>query len=306
MRKFYLEGGVSGAVYNADDNHWDLIGKVMRMYIVSNPLHATEFAPVTQMEAEILRMCVKLYKGNSESCGLLTSGGTESIILSVLSYREQAKAERGVKHPNIVISHTVHAAFAKACYYFNIEYREVHQTSDCKFNLQGVSKLIDSNTICLVASAPDYAFGNFDPVPEIAALALKHGIGCHVDSCLGSFVNLFAERAGFRLPCKFDFTVPGVTTISSDPHKYGYAPKGVSVALFKNPELRNYSFFNITTWTGGMYGTPTIAGSRPGNVIAGTWAAMMSIGQEQYVTNSRKILSACHNTKKELAKMSNI
>jgi len=132
----------------------------------------------------------------------------------------------------------------------------------------------------LVASAPEYAFGNFDPVPEIAALAAKHGIGCHVDSCLGSFVNIFAGKAGFKLPCKFDFTVPGVTSISSDPHKYGYAPKGVSVALFKNQELRAYSFFSISTWTGGLYGTPTIAGSRPGNIIAGTWAALMSIGEE--------------------------
>lgn len=117
------------------------------------------------MEAEIIRICVDLYKGNSNSCGLLTSGGTESIILSVLAYREKAKAERGVKKPNIVVSHTVHAAFAKACFYFNIEFREVHQTKDCKFNLYEVSKLIDSNTICLVASAPEYAFGNFDPVP---------------------------------------------------------------------------------------------------------------------------------------------
>ena len=143
-----------------------------------------------------------------------------------------------------------------------------------------MKKQIDRNTIMLVASCPEYAHGNFDPITEIAAIAQQRGIGCHSDCCLGSFVNPFAEEAGFKLPFKFDFRIPGVTTISCDPHKYAYGPKGMSVLMFRTKELRRHMLFATPDWNGGMYGTASVAGSRPGNIIAGTWAALMKIGRE--------------------------
>jgi sphinganine-1-phosphate aldolase len=133
----------------------------------------------------------------------------------------------------------------------------------------------------LVCSAPEYPFGNYDPVIEIAALASKNLIGCHVDSCIG-FVNAFAEKAGYKIPLN-DFRVPGVTSISVDTHKFAFGPKGYSVLLFRNASLRDYQFFNCMDWNGGFYATPSMAGSRPGNIIAGTWAAMMSFGQKKYI-----------------------
>jgi sphinganine-1-phosphate aldolase len=126
-----------------------------------------------------------------------------------------------------------------------------------------------------VASAPDYAYGSFDPVPEIAALALEYGTNCHSDCCLGSYINPFTEAAGFKIPYQYDFKVEGVTSLSCDPHKFCYGPKGTSIIMFRTKELRRHSFLAVTTWTGGMYITPTIAGSRAGSVIAGNWAALM-------------------------------
>jgi len=152
----------------------------------------------------------------------------------------------------------------------------------------------------VVASGPDYPYGNFDPTPEIAALAKKWGIGCHSDCCLGSFINPFAEKAGFKQTHYVDFRIPGVTSISVDPHKYGLGPKGVSVCLFRDSALRSHQFFATMSWNGGFYGTPVMAGSRPGNVVAGTWAAMMKIGESGYFENAKLILTACSKLRKAI------
>lgn len=161
--------------------------------------------------------------------------------------------------------------------------------------------MIDSNTVCLVSSGPEYPFGNFDPLPEIAALAQSYGIGCHYDSCIG-FINCFAEEAGFKLPYMSDFRVIGVTTISVDTHKYGFGPKGYSLCLFRSVELRDYQFFTHMNWNGGFYTTPSMAGSRPGSTIAGTWAALCKIGRKQYVEHAKLIFGAQKNIIEALKK----
>ena len=279
--KFYAAGGnISGAVYNNDKTHWEFLSDAMKPVLMSNPLHINEFYYSNTMEAEIIRWTLDLYKGGPETCGIVTSGGTESIILCMLAYREQAKAERGVTKPNIVMSETAHCAFDKAGMYFQIECRRVPLTKDFEADFEQFKKNIDSNTICLVTSCPEYAFGNYDPTEKIAALAQSYGIGCHSDCCLGSYVNPFIEELGYKLKYKFDFTVPGVTSISCDPHKYAYGPKGCSIAMFRSKRLREYQFYCNTTWNGGIYATTCIAGSRPGAVIVGTWASMRELGRK--------------------------
>ena len=181
-------------------------------------------------------------------------------------------------HPNIVCSETAHCAFDKSGFYLGIEIRKVPITKDFCADLQGFKRLIDSNTICLVASAPEYAFGNYDPVEEIAALAASYGIGCHSDCCLGSYVNPFIVELGFKLAYNYDFAVPGVTSISCDPHKYAYGPKGCSILMFREKSVREYQFFVSTDWNGGIYTTISVAGSRSGAIIAGTWASMLKHG----------------------------
>lgn len=139
---------------------------------------------------------------------------------------------------------------------------------------------VDSNTVLIVASCPEYAFGKFDPVDLIAAIAREKGIGCHLDCCLGGFINVFTEEAGYKLPYISDFRVEGVTSISTDPHKFCYGPKGASLILFHHRRLRRGTFFAVSEWQGGLYLTPTLAGSRSGAVIAGTWAAIMKQGRD--------------------------
>ncbi len=141
--------------------------------------------------------------------------------------------------------------------------------------MQALRDRIDSNTVCVVASCPEYAFGKFDPVNIISSIAIEKDIGCHLDCCLGGFVNVFSQDAGFKQPYIADFRVQGVTTISTDPHKFCFGPKGSSLLLFSNKLLRRGTFFALSEWNGGMYLTPTLLGSRSGSIIAGTWAALM-------------------------------
>lgn len=252
-RKFYTDGGnLSGGVYVADNDHWDFIADIMKATIVSNPLHIDEFIYSTQMEAEIIRWTLNLYHGGpmwgNEACGVVTSGGTESILLAMLAYREKAKRERGVTEPNIVCSETAHCAVDKACFYFNIELRKIAVTEDLRADHKGIEKAIDSNTICLFASAPEYAFGTYDNVEKMAKMAMDHGIGCHSDCCLGSYVNPFMEKLGYKCETLVDFRVQGVTSISCDPHKYAYGPKGCSISMFREKSLREYQLYCNTHW----------------------------------------------------------
>lgn len=274
--KLYTTGaGMSGGIYTADMAHWAFIAKVMGQTIISNPLHIDEFIDVTRCEAEIIRWTLNLFNGDKEACGVITSGGTESIMLCILAYREQAKFQRGVSKPNIVGSELIHPAFLKACFYFGIEVRLARIKDDFTLDLKHYSSLIDSNTICLVSNSPDFPYGNYDNTPKIAKLAQSWGIGCHSDCCLGSFVNVCAVKLGYNVPFEYDFKVPGVTSISCDPHKYAYGPKGCSVAMFRSKELREFQLFVGTKWQGGIYATTCVAGSRPGNIVIGTWASML-------------------------------
>lgn len=276
------KGNLAGGVYRKGDDHWNFISECIRLSIVSNPLYSADFAYVGQMEAEIIRWTLNLYKGDKETCGVCTAGGTESICLAMLAYREKGLKEKGITKPNIVMSETAHPAHDKASHFFNIEVRKIKMTSDFKANLEGMKAATNNNTIAIIASCPEYAFGNYDPVNDIAAFALSKGIGCHADCCLGSYVNPFIAELGYKLPYQFDFKVPGVTSISADPHKYAGGPKGCSIVMFKTKELRNYQFFVCADWTGGLYATTSLAGARSGATIAGNWASMAKYGKDGF------------------------
>jgi sphinganine-1-phosphate aldolase len=229
--------------------------------------------------------------------GTTTSGGTESILLSVLSARNKAYIERSVTNPELIVPSTAHAAFHKAASYFKIKIHAVPcPAPSYRVSIPRVRRLINPNTIMLVGSAPNYPHGIVDDIPALSRLAVSRngGIPLHVDCCLGSFLLPFLSSAGFPSPCAetggFDFNVPGVTSISVDTHKYGFAPKGNSVILYRNQHLRQYQYFICPDWSGGVYGSPSMAGSRPGALIAGCWASMMSVGEAGYIDSCHKIV----------------
>ncbi len=188
-------------------------------------------------------------------CGVVTSGGSESLITALYTYREQAARERGVTRPNVVIPTTAHVALDKGAHWLGIEMRHAPLTDAYVVDVEAMADLIDENTIAIVGSAANYAHGLIDPIPALGRLALERGIGLHVDGCLGGFLLPWIEANGVDVPL-WDFRVPGVTSISADTHKYGYALKGTSTLIYRTKALRAYQWFTYPDWPGGLYLSP--------------------------------------------------
>ncbi|KAK2464343.1 hypothetical protein APHAL10511_003800 [Amanita phalloides] len=295
----WRQGRVSGAVYHGGKDLEDIIVAVYRRYCVSNPLHPDMFPAVRKMEAEIVAMCLQLYN-NPTGAGLMTSGGTESIIMAIKTYREWAREVKGITEPEIVIPETAHAAFDKGASYLKIKAHLIPvDRSTRRVDIKRAKRAINPNTILVVGSCINFPDGNQDDITALAQLALKYKIGLHVDCCLGSFIVPYLEKAGlangdskgrYKLE-PFDFRVNGVTSISCDTHKYGFAPKGTSVIMYRDAELRKYQYYINPTWTGGVYASPSLSGSRPGALIAGAWAVMQYMGSTGYLESCRSIVT---------------
>ena len=214
-------------------------------------------------------MAAWMVHGDSNTSGALTSGGTESILMAVKCYRELAKHKKSyITRPNMIVPQTIHPAFEKAAHYFCVDI--IHIPVDpvtFRVDMRLVEAAINRNTILLVGSAPQYCHGVVDPIEELAALALRKDLPLHVDACFGGFMLPWLEKIGKKVPL-WDFRVNGVTSISADIHKYGYSSKGASCLLYKTQLLRRYQYFAYSLWPGGLFGSPSLAGSRPGGMIA--------------------------------------
>lgn len=211
--------------------------------------------------------------------------------MAVKTHRDWARKTKGIEQPELIKPASAHAAFDKACHYLGVKMVEVpFDGKTFKVDLKAVQKAMNRNTIMLVGSAISYPHGVIDDIEELSKLALKRGCGLHVDCCLGSFVVPFLNEAGY--PTRpFDFSLKGVTSISCDTHKFGFAPKGSSVVMYRNSQLRHFQYFVSSDWSGGIYATPAVAGSRPGALIAGTWAVMMHMGKSGYLKACKEIMT---------------
>lgn len=296
-RPHWAEGNASGAVYRGDAEHLDFQNQVYARCAQSNPLHTDIWPSASKFEAEVVAMCARLLGAPSiepreEServSGTVTSGGTESIILAMKAYRDLAWSSHRRARRQILAPESAHAAFDKAAQLLGLELVRVPVGSDYRADLGSMRRAIGPQTLVVVASAPCFPHGVVDPVTEIAKLATEHDVGLHVDACLGGFVLPFARDLGFAVP-EFDFRVPGVTSMSIDTHKYGYAAKGTSVILYRGAELCRQQYFVSTEWSGGLYFSPTLAGSRPGGLSAACWASLVSVGRDGYLACTRRIL----------------
>jgi glutamate/tyrosine decarboxylase-like PLP-dependent enzyme len=285
--RMWETGKCSGTMYCGDHEHYEFMGRAFELFAHVNALQRDMCPSMTKFEGEIIAMALDLLNGGaitgSEPAGLVTSGGSGSILHAVLAYREHAHDTRGITQPNFIKPETAHPAFDKACHLLGVECRRI--AVDPKTTLADVdamARAIDDNTIAMVGSACNYGYGTIDPISSLSDLALERGIGLHVDGCLGGFILPFGQQLGYDIPI-FDFRIPGVTTISADTHKYGYGFKGTSVLAFRDKAIRNSQYFFMTDWSGGKYASPGIEGSRSGGMLAATWAAMMSFGREGYL-----------------------
>src|ERR1700674_3580071 len=280
-------GHVSGSIYHGGHDHYAFLTEAFRLFAHANVLQRDMYPSATKLEAEIVAMTASMLNAE-EPCGVVTFGGTESLINPMLVYRDRGRAEKGITEPEVIIPVTAHVALEKAGHLLGIKVLKAPLTSEWLVDVDWVRDHVTKNTVALVGSAANYAHGLIDPIDKLSQLALEHDLGLHVDGCLGGFILPWGERLGYDIPT-FDFRVPGVTSISADTHKYGYALKGTSVLLYRNSNLRKYQYFNFPEWPGGIYFSPGLPGSRSGGVVAATWAAMVSLGEQGYLDIAQRI-----------------
>jgi glutamate/tyrosine decarboxylase-like PLP-dependent enzyme len=283
-------GRVSGSIYHGDHDHYRFLTEAFRLFAHANVLQRDMYPSATKLEAEIVAMTAGMLHGDAapDACGVVTFGGTESLINPLLAYRDRARAERGIDRPEVIVPITAHPALDKGAHLLGIELVKAPLRGDWVVDVDWVRAHVNANTIALVGSAANYAHGLIDPIVDLSEIALEHDLGLHVDGCLGGFILPWGERLGYDIP-PFDFRLPGVTSISADTHKYGYALKGTSVLLYRSPGLRRYQYFKQPDWPGGIYFSPGLSGSRSGGIVAATWAAMVSLGERGYLEVADRI-----------------
>jgi sphinganine-1-phosphate aldolase len=284
-------GRVFSLVYSAGDEVHELLQDALSLYSAENGLNVLAFPSIGTMQHDIVSNTATLLGADEPESGggvegYLTSGGTESLLQAVKTARDVARKERGIQRPQVVAAESAHAAFTKAADYFDVELVRVPVGPDFRVDVDALADACTDDTIMVVGSAPTYPQGVVDPIADIAALALERGILCHVDACMGGFLLPFLTQLG-RFDEPFDFRVPGVTSISADVHKYGYASKGVSVILYRTHALARHQVFVTSDWLGGFYASTAMAGTRPAGPIAAAWAALMHIGLDGYLQLTR-------------------
>ncbi len=286
----WKNGRTWSLVYHAGEKHTQQLLDVYKIFFAANGLSPAAFPSLGRFEKEVVKIMAGLLGGGDQAAGTMTSGGTESILLAVKAHRDWFRKKNSkLRRVQIVIPASAHPAFYKAAHYFDLEPVTVDLNSAFRLEANEVANAITKNTALIVASAPSYPYGMVDPIGELGALAQRRKIGLHVDACLGGAFLPFMKKLGHAVP-KFDFSVPGVTSISADLHKYGFATKGTSVVLYRDSALRRFQFFAKPDWLGGAYASPAMLGTRPGGGIASAWASLMLLGENGYLQLVKKTL----------------
>ena len=283
----WRSGRTWSLVYYGGEEHTDLLREAYGMFFSENGLNPMAFGSLQRFEAEVVRMAAGLLNGGAGAVGCMTSGGTESCMLAVKTCRDRALARRRWPGtPELVVPNSVHVAFEKAAVYFGVKLVRAPLDPDFRVNVKAMKRRINRRTIGIVASAPPYPHGVMDPIEDLGRIAKRRGLPFHVDACLGGFMLPFVEKLGYPVPV-FDFRVPGVTSMSADLHKYGYAAKGASLILYRDMSYMEHQFFVYENWPGGIFASPALLGTRPGGAIAAAWAALMSMGEDGYLRRTK-------------------
>ncbi len=286
-------GRAFGYVFDPGKDVVDLGKQVYSMFLSESGLDFSVYPSLLRLENDLVALMAAHLGGDRNVVGNFTSGGTESIMLAVKAARDFARATRpNIQRPEMVLPETGHAAFHKAAHYLGLSV--VPTAVDPKTfraDVGAVRKAITENTILIVGSAPSYAHGVIDPIEEMAAVAQERGILFHCDCCMGGFLLPYFRRLGEPVP-PFDFSVPGVTSISVDLHKYAYTPKGASLVLYRDRQLRRFQMFTCARWAGYTVINPTVQSTKTGGPLAAAWAVLHHVGDDGYLEIARRKLDA--------------
>jgi len=286
-------GMYSGSVFCTQKDVVKISEYASNKFLFTNMLFYQQHPRSRQLEMEVVAMALKMYNAPKTASGFTSFGGSESILLSCLAHKRFYQ-RKGITQPEIIFPETAHAAFYKACDFFDI--KPIILKLDMKtrrFTAEDYEKKITKNTIMMVCSCPNLIYGTIDPVAGVDKLAGKHDIGLTLDCCMGGFLLPFVNDIGVELEEPIiDFRLKNVTSIICDPHKYGLAPKGCSILMFSRPEIQKALYYGLINWCGYIYGTTIFTGSRSSGFIASAWAVMMLNGKSGYIKSAKKVSDA--------------
>jgi glutamate/tyrosine decarboxylase-like PLP-dependent enzyme len=277
----YRDARLWSLVYYLDAAHDQFLNEAYHAYSSANGLNPGAFKSLKRFEADIIDATARLLHGGPETCGVVTSGGTESCLLAVKTYRDLARATRGERRPEMIVPTTAHVAWFKASEYFGVKLRLLPLDARLHADVSKLEPMINRHTVMVLGSAPEYPHGSIDPIEAMGAIAQRRGVPLHVDACVGGFILPFMAMNGIALP-PWDYRVPGVTSVSADLHKYGFAAKGASTITYRHLELLKHQMFVCQDWPGGVFASPALLGTRPGGAYAAAWAALQHFGVDGY------------------------
>lgn len=297
----WRRGRTAVYVFNAGEDVLQVAKEAYALFQSENALGPAAFPSLKRMEAEVVSMGLDLLHGAEGACGNMTSGGSESIFLAVKACREAARAAgRDTTRGEIVLPRSAHPAFDKAAQVLDLCTVRVPVAEDLRADPETMADAIGDRTLMLVGSAPCFPYGLIDPIEALGEIAASRGVWLHVDACVGGYFAPFARMNGVDVP-PFDFSVPGVHSISADLHKYGYAAKGASTLFHRTEAQRGFQVFDFDDWPAGGMTTPTAAGTRPGGAVASAWAVMHYLGIEGYRQKARAVTETRERMLREIA-----
>jgi len=279
----WRRGRILTGLYDPGETAYRLSVEAYTRFLTQNALYVNFYPSLGRLERDLVHSVAGLLRSDEGVVGNVTSGGTESILLAVKAARDHARAHRGVgPQAEIVLPVTAHPAFHKAAQYLGLRPVVIPvEPHGYRAEVAALGAAITPRTVLAVGSAPNFSHGTVDPIPEMAAVAREAGVLFHVDACVGGLYLSILRRLGEPVR-DFDFAVPGVTSISADLHKYGYAPKNASVVLYRDRALRRHALFVCTGTTEYAVINPTAQSSRSGGPIAAAWAVLRHLGEEGF------------------------
>jgi len=295
----------SSYVWHASDQVKEVAKKAYGLFISTNGLGKIVFPSLARMEDEVIQMVLGNFNGEG-AAGHMSSGGTESIFLALKSARDWMRDKKpGITEPEIIAPFSAHPAVNKSAHYLGLKVVRVPTRDDFRADVDAMRAAVTENTIMLYGSAPAFSMGVIDPITDLGALAEEKGLWLHVDACVGGILGPFVRKAGYTVPA-FDFSVPGVSSISADLHKSGFTAKGASTITFRKPELKMYAAFNFDDWPSGNYSSINFTGTAPGGAIAAAWAVMNYLGEEGYLEIAKTVMKARTRLEKGLLEIDGI
>ncbi len=289
----WRDGKAAVYVFHSGDEVMQVAHDAYSMFIAENGLGPGAFPSLRQMEKDVVNMALSLQQAPAEGAGSMTSGGSESILLAIKACRDHVLSQRSVDGtPEILAPYSVHPAFDKGAHMMGLKVVRVPCGADFKADVEAMAAAVNNNTVMLVGSAPCFPYGLIDPIGDLSELALANNLWLHVDACVGGYLNPFMQAVLDEPLEPYNFSIPGVSSMSLDLHKYGYAAKGASTVLYRHKDLYRAQAFHFTDWPCGHMYTPTFAGTRPGGAIAAAWAVLNYLGREGYEQRAAQINSA--------------